>query len=153
MQYKQLRNLLFPLHRYIGLVVGLLVIVIGLTGSLLVFYHEMDHFLVSLHIGPIVPQENQVSIPSALDTVKAAYANRPELKLSSIEIPLEPNLPYEVGLQSPDEQSTQVFVNPYTGNILFSRRGTPVSLGLCFSYTTNSWQADQGRSSLGLPHC
>lgn len=45
MHSKILRQVLFSLHRYIGLAVGLLLAFIGLTGSLLVFESEIDHWL------------------------------------------------------------------------------------------------------------
>ncbi len=133
MNYKKLRDLIFPLHRYIGLVVGLIVIVIGLTGSLLVFYDEMDHFLIGFQTGRIVPQENQVSIESVLDTVRAAYANRPELKLNGID--LRPGAPYAVGLSSAADEDywLDIFVNPYTGAILGSREWESSFFGFVFN--------------------
>lgn len=44
MQTKSLRNLVFTLHRYLGLAVGLIAILVGLTGSLLVFHFEISTF-------------------------------------------------------------------------------------------------------------
>jgi hypothetical protein len=41
MNRKKLRDIVFYLHQYIGFFVGLLLILIGLTGSLLVF--EQDY--------------------------------------------------------------------------------------------------------------
>ncbi|MGH2415275.1 MAG: PepSY domain-containing protein [Microcystaceae cyanobacterium] len=41
-----IRNIIFTLHRYLGLVAGL-VLIIGLTGSLLVFPREIDQSRVS----------------------------------------------------------------------------------------------------------
>jgi uncharacterized iron-regulated membrane protein len=35
MKALKLRNLIFQLHRYLGLVVGLILVIVGLTGSLL----------------------------------------------------------------------------------------------------------------------
>ncbi|MGF1589693.1 MAG: PepSY domain-containing protein [Pleurocapsa sp.] len=37
---RKIRNLAFCLHRYIGLAVGLILVIVGLTGSLLVFQKE-----------------------------------------------------------------------------------------------------------------
>ncbi|MEH2243432.1 hypothetical protein [Nostoc sp.] len=41
MTSKTVRKVLFGLHRYIRLAVGLIAIVVGLTGSLLVFQSEI----------------------------------------------------------------------------------------------------------------
>ncbi|MBN3948294.1 MAG: PepSY domain-containing protein [Nostoc sp. NMS7] len=61
-------NLTFYLHRYIGLVVGLVVIIIGFTGSLLVFEKEINQFLISQQFGQVIPQEQRLPIESVLET-------------------------------------------------------------------------------------
>lgn len=76
-QFK-LRQKIFILHRYIGLAIGLLSVIASLTGSLLVFADEIDHFLLAHKIGYIIPQE------SVLNTVKTAYNNHLELKVERI---------------------------------------------------------------------
>lgn len=87
MQYKQLRDLVFPLHRYIGLVVGLIVIVIGLTGSLLVSTPDTSS------LKRTACRWSRYSIPSE---------PLMRIALSGVQTPLEPDVPYEVGLESPD---------------------------------------------------
>ncbi len=47
MNSKKIRDLTFTLHRYLGLAVGLVLIIVGLTGSLLVFEKEIDQFFVA----------------------------------------------------------------------------------------------------------
>ncbi len=130
MKSKKLRDLTFTLHRYIGLAVGLILIIVGLTGSLLVFQKEIDHFLLSWQIEQVVPQGERLSIESAIDTVKAAYADRKELKITSINT--LPEEPYEVWLKSADAKRTQVFVNPYTGKILGTRQWEHTLIGFTF---------------------
>ncbi|ARV60177.1 peptidase [Nostocales cyanobacterium HT-58-2] len=118
----KLRQLAFMLHRYIGIGVGLIIVISGLTGSLLVFQKEIDDFLITQKFGQIIPQEERVSIESVLNTVKAAYSYRPDLKLHSINMYPKPDVPYKVRLQSTNAQLTEVFVNPYTGIILGTRQ-------------------------------
>lgn len=38
------------IHQYLGLGVALILIVVGLTGSALVFEQEIDHFLLNLQV-------------------------------------------------------------------------------------------------------
>lgn len=57
----KLRKLAFTLHRYIGVMLGLLLVLIGLTGSLLVFGNEIDRFL-NLQLLQVTPQGQRVSI-------------------------------------------------------------------------------------------
>jgi len=110
----KLRQLALTLHRYIGVIVGLLLMVMGLTGSLLVFDNEIDSFL-SPELLQVKPQEERVSIESMLKTVQKTY---PKLKLKQIMMPQEPEEVYT--MMSGD--STSVYVNPYTGSIVGSRQ-------------------------------
>jgi uncharacterized iron-regulated membrane protein len=119
MHTKTLRNWIFPLHRYIGLAVGLILIIVGLTGSLLVFRTEIDAFLIRQQIGAIAPQGEKLPIRPILDTVQAAY---PEQKPVSVNTLPKPEAPYMVFLTMPNSRDRlQVFVNPYTGQILGER--------------------------------
>ncbi|MEH1845435.1 MAG: PepSY-associated TM helix domain-containing protein [Nostoc sp.] len=54
MKSKSLRNIAFFLHRYLGLVAALVLIIVSLTGSLLVFQREIDEFLVSQQFGQVI---------------------------------------------------------------------------------------------------
>jgi uncharacterized iron-regulated membrane protein len=132
MNSKQIRNFTFYIHRYLGLIVGLLLIIIGLTGSLLVFQREIDQFLVSQQFGQVIPQEQRVPIESVVETVKTAYASQPELKLSSINTLPDAHLPYRVWLEAPGNTRRQVFVNPYTGAIMGSRQWEQTLIGFIF---------------------
>ncbi|MBD2775786.1 PepSY-associated TM helix domain-containing protein [Iningainema tapete] len=136
MKRHKLRHLAFYLHRYIGLAVGLLLVLIGLTGSLLVFADEIDHFLLNRQMGHIIPSGQRVSIESVLNTVKTAYSNQPELKLNVIRTLPEPDVPYQIFLASPTGARTEIHVNPYTGAIMGSRSGDyhPMALVLKLHY-------------------
>lgn len=132
MKSKQIRNLTFQLHRYIGLVVGLVLIIIGLTGSLLVFQKEIDQFLLDQQYGIVIPQEQRIKVETVLETVKTAYTSQPDLKLLGINTLEDAYIPYRVLLQSTDEKLTEVFVNPYTGNIMGARLWDSTLIGLTF---------------------
>ena len=118
----KLRKWAFVLHRYIGLVVGLLLIIIGLTGSVLVFQREIDAFVISQRFGQVVVPENQaekiVSLELIIDRIKDQFRDQPETSLRAIAIPNEPQKPYIVTMQSKDKKLTQVYVNPYLGEIM-----------------------------------
>jgi uncharacterized iron-regulated membrane protein len=62
MNTRRLRNLTFQFHRYIGLAVGLLLIIVGITGSILVFQREIDRAIVAQQFGVIEPQGERMSI-------------------------------------------------------------------------------------------
>lgn len=115
-----MRRIAFVLHRYLGLVAGIIIVIVGLTGSLLVFRHEINHFLLQSQFGQIVPQQQQVSILSVIDTVKAAYPD-PRFTLSFFELPTQANAPIKVELASENQPTTEVIIHPYTGKILGDR--------------------------------
>lgn len=132
MKPPKLRQLTFYLHRYLGLAVGLVLIIIGLTGSLLVFEKEIDRFLVSQQFGQVTPRGDRVPIESVVETVKTAYVSQPDLKLLGINTLSDLHLPYRVFLQNSNEQRTEVFVNPYTGAVMGSRQWEQTLIGLTF---------------------
>ncbi|OKH28770.1 PepSY-associated TM helix domain-containing protein [Chroogloeocystis siderophila] len=121
MKTKRIRNVVFQLHRYIGLFVGLITVVVGLTGSLLVFRQEIDRVLVRSQFGEVVPQQSLITPTELLETVSTTLRDR-HLILDSLSIPLTTNAPYAVWLKSIDEKWTEVFINPYTGVILGTRQ-------------------------------
>ena len=89
---KKFRDVMFNLHRYLGLVVGLIAIIAGLTGSLLVFMRDIDNFAFAHKYGAVTPQgvhgvslqENRLPLSVLVDKVKAAHLNEPDFQISGI---------------------------------------------------------------------
>jgi uncharacterized iron-regulated membrane protein len=122
MKMKKVRDSAFALHRYLGLVAGLILIIIGLTGSILVFYHEIDQFIIAQRFGQVVSQGERLSYEGILNNVKASYPAQPNLKISWLDIPTEPAQPVVVSVELKEGESTEVYVNPYTGTIMGTRQ-------------------------------
>ncbi|MEH2048027.1 PepSY-associated TM helix domain-containing protein [Nostoc sp.] len=118
MQVKSSRHLVFTLHRYIGLAVGLIAIIVGLTGSLLVFHSEISTFDQQRRIGTITPQGEQLPVEVVLNTVKKTYADQPDATVQRIYLPSKPNEPMNVILKTKQKDWNENYVNPYTGAIL-----------------------------------
>lgn len=144
-----LRRIAFKLHRYLGLVAGLIVVIVGLTGSLLVFRHEINHFLLQLQFGQIVPQQQQVSILSVIDTVKAAYPE-PKFTLSFFDLPVQSNAPIRVELTSEFQSVTEVIINPYTGEILGDRISKYTILDIVYNLHTALIAGETGTAIVGI---
>lgn len=119
MKAKQLRNYFFQMHRIIGLVVGLIFAITGLTGTALVFQREIVDAQVAAKFGRVIPQTEMVAPEIIIKTVKAAYTDRSDLKLTSILRKPVADAPYRVTLKA-EEQMTTVWVNPYTSKIMGS---------------------------------
>jgi uncharacterized iron-regulated membrane protein len=116
---QKLRNLVFQLHRYLGLVVGLILVLVGLTGSLLVFHAEIEAAMVERQFGVVQPQENPVSIDRILAVAQAELRDRPDLKIGSLVPPKDATHPYQARIwDEKNNQLSQIFIHPYTGQVM-----------------------------------
>ncbi|MCW5312708.1 PepSY domain-containing protein [Nostoc sp. KVJ3] len=129
MKSKTFRNWAFTLHRYLGLAMGFVLIIVGLTGSVLVFQKEINDFLVAQQFGYISPQQVPLSLESVVNTVKAVYdSSGNDLKLNKLYVPSEPDEPIMFAFTVPNDKGMDVFVNPYTGAIMGERSDTTLIL-------------------------
>jgi uncharacterized iron-regulated membrane protein len=115
---RKFHNIFFQLHRYIGFAVGLPIVFISLTGSLLVFKPEIEQLLIAQKFGYIEPQPQMVSIDKVLDTAKSALVTHPELTLNSIRLPPKPSSPYQIDLFDSQDKLTRLFIHPYTAKVM-----------------------------------
>ncbi|MEH2425432.1 MAG: PepSY-associated TM helix domain-containing protein [Nostoc sp.] len=118
MSYKKLRNIVFTLHRILGFAIAPIAILVGLTGSLIVFQREIYEFQLYQQFGAIIPQGDRLSLEVILDFVKAAYANQPQMALQRVYFPSKPDDLFDVVISVPGNDWVEVYVNPYTGVIL-----------------------------------
>lgn len=118
MQSTRLRSLIFQLHRYLGLICGLILVVIGTTGSLLVFSSEIEHQLVISKIGVVIPQENLANIDRILATVRTELKQMPGFTLGNLLFPQDATSPYQARLWNDSDQLVQMFIHPYTGQVM-----------------------------------
>lgn len=125
----KLRNQISTLHGFIGILGGLLLVVMGLTGSAIVFHQEIDHAL-NPHLMHVVPQGQPVAIETFL---KSAQAVMPNARLESIQIPQSPDETYRLGFKSAHETWHDVFVHPYTGAILGDRQSDRTLISILYA--------------------
>jgi uncharacterized iron-regulated membrane protein len=131
MSTKRIRNLAFTIHRYLGLALGLLIILIGITGSLLVFEQEIDSWLVNQQIETITPQAEIVSSDRTLKTVQAAY---PDWKIDSLSWNGNEKQPLKVNAIAPNALAIIDFCSISTIACLFQviRECMQQELQVCF---------------------
>ena len=118
MRSLKLRSLVFQLHRYLGLICGAVLIIIGTTGSLLIFEPELEHQFIEHRLGAIVPQENPVSIDTVVATVQTELSHAPNLTLGNILVPQDATSPYQARLWDASDHLVQLFIHPYTGQVM-----------------------------------
>ncbi|MDF5721858.1 MAG: PepSY-associated TM helix domain-containing protein [Rhizonema sp. PD37] len=150
MNRKKLRSIVFYLHGSIGFFVGLLLIVIGLTGSLLVFEQDFDKWMITRQYGIITPQHKQLSPESVLNIIEAKYAARDSLHLFRIYVPDSPSSPYIGQFSSANDIRTEVFIHPYTGKIMGERIWDHTLIGMILNLHYSLMSGETGTVIVGV---
>ena len=142
----KLRTLALTIHRSIGVLLGLVLLVIGLTGSTLVFYREID-LAINPHLMQVVPQGERLSPEEALNTVRSAF---PDMKLNTIILPRTAEGVYKVGLSSNSDELIDVFVNPYSGVILGSQQWGHTLMSFIYTIHNSLLVKEVGEQFVGV---
>lgn len=118
-------------HRYVGLAMAIFLTIAGVTGSLLVFYHELDSALN--------PSLFEVMKPKADARPLDGFTLRERLEaqlpkgspLSTIPLNIQPDEAASFWVDTPEgsEVDNEFFVDPYTGKVLGSRKWGDISQG------------------------
>ncbi len=138
------RKIVFQLHLYTGLAIGLLLILSGLTGSVLVFREEIEA-LVYPELMNTVPRDERVSLQTVLETVQHAH---PEDKPFFIRMPRTPEQIYLVKMNNAHDLF--VYVDPYNGKILGEHRQEDTFTGWIALLHTELLSGERGEIVLGV---
>jgi hypothetical protein len=121
---KRIRDLIFRWHRLLGLMLGILIAIAGLTGSAMIVLLDTQEYFTKQEIESIIPQGDRLSLETLIDNAKASEISRGYPIVTTIEPYTFPNQPQDspttIYLSQLDnaEKSIQVLVNPYTGKVL-----------------------------------
>jgi uncharacterized iron-regulated membrane protein len=115
-----MKRLIFKIHRMVGIMAGLLLAIIGLTGSSLVFREEITMFLHPQL--QVVVEECDSCAPRVRlllqQVADLIYPQFPQQRIQFIELPQQPSQPYHLLLKSSTKALTDVYLHPYQGNVL-----------------------------------
>lgn len=113
-QATRLRRVLFQIHLWTGLVLGLYVLIVSVTGSVLVFRHELEAWLYPQFYD--VPHEGRaLADPSlVMRNIEAAY---PGYRVSTVNWP-SPDRDTFVSYPSRPGDVRTVFAHPVTGAVI-----------------------------------
>lgn len=136
------RRLLLTLHRWLGLLVGVVVIVIGLTGGILVFENEIDQVLHPA-LWHVTPQGSPRPLDALIEAVRALH---PDDRLEWIGIDTAPDNSYVMHTIS----RRQIFVNPYSAEILGERGYDQTFFGMIFFLHRTLLAGEVGRTVVGI---
>lgn len=128
-----MKRLLLQLHLWTGLVAGLLLVLLGLSGSALVFRAELEHAAVAQWTVAIEPQGRARQTLEAC--VERALREHPTRELARLVVPPSESSVVEVVLQRQRPKTlaeadlVSVFVDPYSLEVRGSRRKADTLLG------------------------
>lgn len=124
------RRLLAKLHRWSGLALLAFLLIAGLTGTWLAFRHELDRWL-NPHLRTVQPRQERVTLAEVYDRVEARF---PDALVTTTVLQTRLDDALVVYLRSKsgtgrtrlgdDLPFNQVYVDPYTGDILGQRSTT-----------------------------
>ncbi len=116
-----LRRALFQLHLWTGLIIAAYAIIIGLTGSALIFKTELlEHLQPGLYT--IQPVPRQITLDAAVHNIEASH---PGWQAFALQNPDHPTQATDLLLRrttgAPTPNYRVVSFNPYTGQVLLDR--------------------------------
>lgn len=108
------------LHLYLGLVTGLVVFVVSLTGCLFVFHEEIND-LVNIKANYVKVPKDKHTYP--VDTLLNKLAQtHPEIRLLTYTVRTDPSRSHQVMIMDPAKGNFlslgNAYINPYTGDII-----------------------------------
>ena len=137
------RALASAAHLYLGLAAGLVLTIVGLSGSVLVFHDEIDALLT--------PELHRVEVRdtrASLDRVVAAVrAHRSDVEPSFIRLPREPGQSVEVWTDG--EAGPRVYVDPYDARVLGARMPEETLTGWLFVLHVELFAGEFGHWIIG----
>lgn len=96
-------------HLYLGIIAGLIVAIVGVTGSILVFQDEIDHAL-NKELFVVMEQQHKIPVEKIVPIVRQQY---PHLQMDYIlALDTNANAAYQAFNFKTEEE---FFINPYTG--------------------------------------
>lgn len=109
-----IRKIIVKLHLYTGLILGLIITLICLSGTAIVYKPELEKLSVK-DIAFVKPASRTVSPQTLLENVRHEY---PQAKINNMVLYGGEDCAYSFRTTFPDEKGRiQIYVNPYTGEV------------------------------------
>jgi uncharacterized iron-regulated membrane protein len=108
-----LRRVVFWAHLCAGVLAGVVVLLMSVTGVLLAYEKQMVRWADGFHAPPLAPGQSRLPLE---DLVSRARAARPGARPGTVVVRRDPAAPVEIGYG----RDGSLFVNAYTGEVLGS---------------------------------
>jgi uncharacterized iron-regulated membrane protein len=138
------RRLLFQVHMYVGLTVGAVLAMMGLSGATLVFESELER---GLHpeVQRVEPVGEPVPLSRVVEAVEQSQGGRTP---NRVKIPKRPDAPFEAWMDGHGEQ--RVYVHPYSGAVLGARTSRQLLTGTMHDVHTTLLAGETGETVVGV---
>lgn len=132
-----MRSLLVYLHRYTGLLLVPFLIIVGLTGSVLAFYQELDRWLNPALLTVQVPEQPDAQLLDPFALRERIEQQEPRAQINFVRLDYEIGQTYNFFLVPRIDPETgkpfklpynQIYLNPYTGEQTGTRTWGEISL-------------------------
>lgn len=111
------KRITYLLHLWLGLVTGLVVLIVSLSGSIYSFSSELRELFYRDRLF-VEHAEGKSALPFD-DLLGIAQRHLGEKKISRVEIPTDPERSYMFRAFKADKYFEKVYVDPYSGKVLF----------------------------------
>lgn len=138
-------NAIRSLHRYVALATGLLMIVVGLTGSAIVFYDELAAWLYP-ELQSVEPAQKPLPLERLLTIAKHRAGSLP---ITDIELPLTASEPVIFYAETGHDEFVRLFIDPYDGAILGQKSPREDVLGVLLLLHTHLLAGETGETIVG----
>nr|WP_283093131.1 PepSY-associated TM helix domain-containing protein [Chitinophaga hostae] len=106
---------LFRVHRITGLIAGIMLLLLSITGSMLVFSDEIDHALYA-DAYHVPPQTQPRTLQQLMQDARQTLPGNPYLFFT--RLPQAPDESIVLRAEYAADHKVYVFLNPYTGKVL-----------------------------------
>lgn len=135
------------IHRYVGVFCGLLIVVIGLTGTVITFREQLLQFCYPA-FDQVVPGLSKASIVTILERIQTEY---PDYLVSYMEFYESPGMPNLAILLHPQNETTLLIASdPYSAKIIAAMPLMENWIYWCFYFHTSLLSGVTGRYLVGL---
>lgn len=110
---ERLRKVIFWCHLPVGIVAGIIVLIMSVTGALLAYERQIIAWADSRNRREVLPSENATRLPVEKLLAKV-NENQPDALPSTLTLRSDPVAPAAIGYTG----GRVIFVNPYTGEIV-----------------------------------
>ncbi|MES2537751.1 MAG: PepSY-associated TM helix domain-containing protein [Pseudomonadota bacterium] len=137
-----MRRIAVGIHRYLGLVLGSLLLVSGLTGSAIVFKAPLDAWL-NPELIRVTPRQDRVALDQILTSVRQALPNE---QANVVFMPDSPAQALEIWFKDSD---LRAYVDPYTGAVRGVRHATHSLMGFLVDLHIHLLSGETGEQVMG----